>query len=220
MAETWDQTTFNKYYYAVDRSSGTPEAVGYGRRWIGLYGTGTFTLRRDRLIAHFGLTPASRILVGGAALGFLVEEFHNAGYLNCWGIDDSPLISTGHPDISPTVILINERVQPGGRIKAILRQETGDDIFDLVITEDVLTCLTDAEIVSEQILFACDGVVAPGGHVVHLVTPLDNPVAQMKHPLLNWKTLPEWRAYLDAQGATSHIVGNISGASYLPETLP
>ena len=80
--------------------------------------------------------------------------------------------------------------------------------------------MTDAEIVNEQILFACDGVVAPGGHIVHLVSPLQNPVAQMKNPLLNWKTLPEWRSYLDAQGATSHIVGNISGAEYLPETLP
>lgn len=202
MAETWDETTFNKYYGKPLDNNGW--LAGYSRESRSM---GTFTGRRDRLIAFFGIQPAHRILVGGAALGFLVESFHAAGYANCWGIDDSPYATAGHPDVANGVVLISERVQPGGRIKAILRQETGDDVFDFVITEDVLTCLTDAEIVSEQILFACDGVMPPGGgNVIHLVTHKRHDSQPARYPEINWKTVQEWKDWLIAQGYGHHYV--------------
>jgi hypothetical protein len=212
----WDETTFGRFYTTrADDGS----VVTYSRKFFeGRNGANfsTFRSRRDALVARYGLTPASRVLVGGAALGFLVEQFHLAGYPNVWGLDDSPLISgPGQGDIADGVILIDDRVQPGGAIRAKLRNITGDDEFDLVVTEDMLTCLTDAEILSEQVLFGCDATTAPGGAVCHIVTVKTSDAQPIKHPDLNWKTLAEWRAWLDAEGYTAHEVADAACGEFL-----
>lgn len=216
MAEVWDETTFGKYYYGpVSGGTDNDFRAGFTREffrlcWEGEEPDGTltwFNRRRDALISQYGITPADRILIGGAALGFLIQSFHAAGYTNCWGIDDSPLITQGHPDVVDGVILISERVQPGGRIKNILRQQTGDDVFDFIITEDVLPCMTDAEILSEQILTACDAIKTDANSkVIHIVTEKQNDLQHARHPLINWKYMQEWRDFLDTNGFTGHFV--------------
>lgn len=79
--------------------------------------------------------------------------------------------------------------------------------LDEIITEEVINSIGDAEA-----LGLCDQLAAlskeKGGRVVHILSPLMPEMfnAGNQSPGLNWKLYSQWRAFLDANGFTDHLV--------------
>lgn len=114
-----------------------------------------------------------RFLVGGAGRGDLVQIIRSDGFPNCWGIDSSSLLGSGRYTVSGGIVYVDRPMQGGGGTLAKLRQITGDDEFEWVISEDLVSCYdpTDPDLTS--ILDAAETVLRPGeplSRIVHLVS--------------------------------------------------
>lgn len=143
----------------------------------------------------FSFAPADRILIVGCGAGYSIEGFRMLGFPNTWGLDYSSVLeaSTGiiTPGIESQIAWVN--VAAGGQAKARLRNVTGDDIFDWVISEDVLPCYdTGAEM--DGLLDAAESVLTGSdlSQIIHMVTPLlpDN----TQDPDFLWLSLDDWKA--------------------------
>lgn len=205
--ETWDEATFQGYYSVRDSRRGSPtqgQYFTYGREYATLAqtpesdGIEFYDTRWSRIVSAFGVQPADRVLVVGAGFGFLIEAAKDAGFANVWGIDNSPYVAANRgAETRGDVVLVEDDVRGGGRIKAALRQATGDDVFDWVITEDVVACYSDADVVAfaphlERLLAGSDPA-----RVVH-VTTVTRPESPPRPAGLTWHTLAEWAALVPA----------------------
>lgn len=154
------------------------------------YGNRSFTVRQN--------IAGAVILVAGCGFGYLVDQLVTDGR-NVWGLDASAYaISEGQarlPAIANrlrlgSVLLDADLV--AARQAAGLRT-TGNpgqrQLFDLCITEDLLPCLTDAEIATALPLLRTHAT-----RVAHIVTPLDPTTTQA--PEMNWKTFAQWDALI------------------------
>jgi hypothetical protein len=110
-------------------------------------------------------------------------------------------LDDGGPRTRGVTIAKNALDNPGKRnqLRALF---TGNQV-DWIVTEDLLTCMSDGVITSA--LSDWDALGATQG-IVHLLTPryVNNPGVGGQDPGYNWKTLNEWRTFLDAAGFPSH----------------
>lgn len=134
-----------------------------------------------------------KVAVWGCGFGYLVELLVAEGY-DAFGFDASAYaINRGKvliPSISTRLFVRNALVSgdmtPARRDAGL----PGAQRFPLLVTEDMLTCLTDAEI--STALANLRGISS--ANLLHIVTLLD-PTAG-RDPRINWKTLDQWRALL------------------------
>lgn len=168
------------------------EVVTYGRDYYNQVGS-PFPQRWSNLVRDLGIVPADRVLVAGCGFGFLIEAAHDAGFANVWGVDSSPFVETRQgTETRGDVTLVADDIRGGGRVRAALRQATGDDEFAWVISEDVLTSYDPATEPTEidGLLNAAETVLAPGVDASHCVHMVSIPV---RPPFTNL-TLSEWVA--------------------------
>lgn len=196
-----DGTAWHAYYQGSDGTT------GYGQR---LNRDAIFGRRFRALTANFPIQPADRILVVGCAFGYLIERFHDNGYPNCWGIDSSADIAARRgTEARGSVLWVKDTMSGVGRVKNALRALTGDDVFDWVITEELLESYTDAEITT--LLNVCEGALTPGtpqSHIIHIVAAAASyPVPSWQWFPGNWKTLADWNAMRPAHSWTGPTDG-------------
>jgi SAM-dependent methyltransferase len=207
---TWDEAAWNQHYKCRIRDPADPQfgqTLGYTRKSMGRFvnpytdDLDLYEGRWTRLKASFpGMDPADRFLVAGCGFGFLIEVAHDDGYPNVWGIDSSPYISNNRAtEARGDVLLVEDDIRGGGRVRTALRNLTGDDTFDWVISEDVLTCY-DVGTDMDQMLNAAETALAKGrplNNVIHMVTesPLQLPFTGL--------TLEEWDAIRPAHSWVS-----------------
>lgn len=119
-----------------------------------------------------GITSTDRVLIGGAGRGELVQAAHLAGFPLCWGIDGSSILGNGRFTLANGVLMVDRPMQGGGGTLARLRSVTGDDEFDWVITEDVVSCYDPTDPELAQILAACETVLTGTdlSRIVHIVS--------------------------------------------------
>lgn len=92
-----------------------------------------------RLTQVLGITPSDRVLVGGCGFGYLMAAARAAGYPLTWGLDSSTWIDGNGPtEAIDSTLWVRGDFRGGGAVRNALRQLTGDDQFDWVITESVL----------------------------------------------------------------------------------
>lgn len=205
--DNWTDAEWRHFYKIRDGRPGSPtlgqRLQGYGREYYRILNYSdtdhlkSFRRRWANLIASFpGIQPNDRVLVVGAAFGFLIEAAKEAGYPNVWGLDNSPDVEARKGvEAAPGIIIVNADVRGiGGQVRNTLRQLTGDDQFDWVITEDMASCYSDAEVQSmapllENLLFAG----RPASNVIHVTSCLREGETR-SDLLLTWHTLAEWRA--------------------------
>jgi len=133
---------------------------------------------------------ASRVLIAGCGYGYLVDELRKSG-VGAWGCDIAPWATgqaaqvlgqnaqfVGQGDITSAASMATVKSQAGLR---------NNQRFDVTVTEDVLTVLTEAEITA-----ALQAVRGISSTVLHMVTP-GVPNAE-HHPDLNWKSIAAWRS--------------------------
>lgn len=205
MAEpTWDLSTFSRYYVAWDRRPGSPtngQGFTYGREWAKLAavsespGIEFYDARWAMIASQFGIsTTTDRILIVGCGLGFLIEAAKAAGFPNTYGLDNSAYLEGLTGDIDPASIIVWADIRGGGSVRAQLRNQTGDDEFQWIITEDVVACYDDADILG--LVGAAEAVLAPGtptSHIIHCTT-VGDAAQHPGEPNLNWKSIDAWAA--------------------------
>ena len=199
MAADWDNATLWTALYRNQDNDGT--FIGYGRRYAEIQDgnrsnteLGVFIARWQALVNEFGILTTDRILIAGCAYGFLIEIANDAGFANVWGIDNSTHIANNRGvESRGDVLFVEDDIRGGGRVKAALRSLTGDDIFDWVISEDVVPGYSVIEL--PPLLDAAEAVLDPGkldSNIVHLMTILVP--GKSGDSSQTWLTLAEWNA--------------------------
>ncbi|NND36537.1 MAG: hypothetical protein HKN81_05310 [Gammaproteobacteria bacterium] len=180
------------YSWAVDGSGNGVDTSMYAARWA--------------QVQALGVAASDRIIVGGAGTGYLVAAAHDAGFPNCWGIDASTQLTDtpGRFQIANGVLLVDRPMQGGGGTLARLRQLTGDDEFQWVVTEDLLTCYDPSDPDVADIFAACETVLAAGEpltQIVHLVScdwdPAFIAAPGFSQSLAQWQALAPAHTWLE-----------------------
>lgn len=156
----------------------------------------TIQSRINALKGHFAPNN-QKTAIWGSGWGWLVSMAVAAGY-DAYGFDASQYAvdksKTLYPTIASRFFLRNCTVSAdvnASRSDAGLR---GQNRFALLITEDLLECLTDQEIAITVPLLrnVCSA------NLGHIVTPID-PWSQehgSADPRINWKTYDQWKILL------------------------
>lgn len=133
-----------------------------------------------------GRVSSGKILIAGCGYGYLVKRFVALG-LDAWGCDASDWCVTQGSSVAPGRIVkadITNRTQLASVLTAAgLRS---NQRFAAIVTEDVLTCLTDAEITA-----ALTELRRISSVLFHIVTAVE--VEAQRNPAFNWKTPLEWK---------------------------
>ena len=193
MAIVWDKALYDEAYEShsgkhFDRSALFP----------------VFEKRAARLIEVLGLEATHRVVIFGCGFDWTGEALRAAG-IDSVGSDTSPWIQGAHgTDVewSSDKKPLNEGGAGNGSRQAIRREFVGNNDPTHVLSEDILTSLSDAEIAA---LTEWDGFT--GAVVAHIVTPLEPSYAaqvQAERPLWNWKTRDDWRVFFNSIGLSHH----------------
>lgn len=148
-----------------------------------------FFAKRARLIKQ--RWGPSTVLVVGCGWGYLVDELRKVG-IDAWGVDLSDYaLRKAHaelPDVFPYIH------KADGRVPQQL-QRVGPGIWDLVVTEDVLTVSSNEQEV-DRFITAARSVARD--HAVHILTCWydfhSDDKKNRRDSRVMWKTPDEWAA--------------------------
>lgn len=218
MAVVWDKALYDLAYVVDAEPEGHPNTregikLHYNRGVM----FQTMLLRAQMFVEHLALTQADRIIVVGCGFGWTVEALQGMG-LTVVGCDISGYIqgnksTDDHDEVDAAVRSVGldpttgEGLEKATRLKRGVRATTvvlnensssnasrnrvktalGSDPT-IIITEEVVTSLTDTECVALQTNL---DRYAPGVRVCHFLTELANPNPPFN---LNSKTAEAWKA--------------------------
>lgn len=214
--DNWTQATWEAFYRVRKKHGGAvhePDGgwvFGYGKNYLTAGDPGRDHLMRFRdrwsaLVSNFGIQPTERVLVVGCAFGYLMDAANDAGHSLIWGIDNSPYVASakGIEASGNQVIVENDIRGLGGQMRQVFRNLTGDDVFDWVITEDVVACyrVDDSEGANQNVLNLApllETLLPPGvsaSHIIHITSvALESGVGG--DSAFTWLTLAEWKALI------------------------
>lgn len=116
--------------------------------------------------------------------------------------------------------ILDQELRTRGSRNAVLNKFEADfpnASIRFIISEELLNSITDAE-ADLVASYMHDGASEWGSTVVHMLSPLQTGKTQA--PELNWKTYAGWRAWLDANGYSSHLILPTVTASGQGMTFP
>jgi len=125
-----------------------------------------FEIRAQRIVEHFNLSAGSRVLVGGCAFGFLMEELQKLGMV-VYGFDNSPYIQQlAKAPNNPMKVQfpIYNIDMTSTKFVQDIRTATGHSTFDCIVTEDVLPSFDTFS----QIISNCNSVSQKVFHIIDL----------------------------------------------------
>lgn len=177
MAVVWTKALFDLAYDFGAEPDGHPNTREEIRLHYERAALWPDMVRRAGFFAqHFGLTSTSRVLLVGAGFGWTVEALGNLG-VRAIGTDTSPYVQANkEADVMNEDSMTNAS---RNRVKSALGGVT------LVITEDVMTSLNDAECLALRAQLAKFN--AP---LCHFVTEFANPSPPFN---FNSKSLADWK---------------------------
>ena len=184
--------------------------------------TANYLVQRATTIRGRFATLTTPILVAGCGVGTLVKLLKDLGYTNVWGNDASTeLINYGktlYPDIASRLLVANCLNNSGNALPSMtgVRRAaglTGNNRFTVLITDDVLTVMSNAEVTT-----ALPILRATGSTLIHVLWPKIADNVPPQDPSLNWKTVPtEWQATIgNGEWVMDAITGVIYGANGAP----
>ena len=166
-----------------------------------------FQTRVDALKGRFAPNN-QKLAIWGCAFGYLVALAVAAGY-DAYGFDASAYAITRGKALQPAAI--GARLfQRSALVAADVTQSrrdaglTGNQRYALLVTEDMLTCLTDAEIQTALPLLrgACSA------NLGHMLTSLDL-AGSNPDPRINWKATAAWKTLLSPP---DQVISSVDGS--------
>jgi hypothetical protein len=149
-----------------------------------------------------------KLAIWGCAFGYLVALAVQVGY-DAYGFDASAYAITRGKAVQ-SVAISARLFQRDATLSTDVTQSrrdaglTGNQRFALLMTEDMLTCLTDAEIQTALPLLrgACSA------NLGHMLTALE--LAGINNdPRVNWKTTAAWKAIVSPPDQLLDVFGNV-----------
>jgi 2-polyprenyl-3-methyl-5-hydroxy-6-metoxy-1,4-benzoquinol methylase len=125
-----------------------------------------FEIRAQHIVQHFNLSVGSRVLVGGCAFGFLMEELQKLGMV-VYGFDNSPYIqqlSKAPNNPMKVQFPIHNIDIASTKFVQEIQKATGHTSFDCIVTEDVLSSFNEFT----QIIQNCNAVSTRVAHIIDL----------------------------------------------------
>lgn len=138
-----------------------------------------------------------KLAVWGCGLGYFVDDLVTLGY-DAFGFDlEATAIADGQVEMPQIAARLFVRDCTVAADVDAARGDAGihgNKSFDLMVTEDLLTCLTDEEIAVALPLLRGTSQA----NLLHIITPAQDVAANQAKadPRLNWKTRAEWLALL------------------------
>lgn len=197
MAITWDKTLYDAAYESSSRG-----VVKHYERSEIFQGS----QRRAALLVNvLGLDATDRVVIFGCGFGWLDEALRALG-IDAVGADTSSYIqgawADGTGETGSDKKPLNENGGNGGSRQQIRKEFAGNNDPTHVISEDVLTSLSDAEILNlVQWDSFTDAAIA---HITHTIEDDPHGQAMAEFPLWNWKSMSEWRVFFDGAGLSHH----------------
>ena len=217
MATTWDKSLFDLAYEFNAEPMGHPNTRPGIRLHYNRYVMFPEMLKRARFfIEHFNLTVADRVLIVGCGFGWTVEALQSLG-IETIGTDVSDYIfdtkdQSEDADIADAIAAVGLNPTEGeglvhfNRLRSaqrtsgtVLKEDSASNRSrnvvkralssdpTLIITEDLVTSLSDAE--CAQVQGFIENYAPP--RICHFVTEFANPDAPF---FFNSKSLAEWKA--------------------------
>lgn len=179
------QADYNEQYY-----NGGGNIGGYTLYSATTYSSETAEQLATKFLEKSGLLginlAGKKVLVTGCAYGFLCQYLISLG-VQAYGMDFSAYALTRVPnEINGKVILGDARLEADFiRAKTMAGLTRANDKFDLIIDEDMICCLTDAEAVTFRAL-----AMKYSNMFIHLIDVAPNLVNWYNfHTIAGWKTL-------------------------------
>lgn len=209
--KTWDtKADFDgAYQLIVNRDGIRPdlgETLEYGNYERPLIGPGTpndtVTPVWDAILAHFSWPTTTSILIVGAGFGWSMEYLISLGYSDVYAQDTSAWIQAekgnvnprdGQPNSTAPGRIHGNGLNNAGQRRQLVR-ETLDREYDVIVSERVMSSLSDAEAAQASGWVHENDILQPGGVVVHI--EVDSTGAG--DPGYNWHTLDDWKALIPA----------------------
>lgn len=139
-----------------------------------------------KALESVGMAKGEKICLVGGGFGWVTEDFITAGYARARCADSSSWIHADKVHHAAIPIINADIITAAGQValKTAFNLQAGEKL-DWVITEDVLPCLNDAEVIA--FVIACRKM---GAKVAHWLTPKLGPSQDAR---LNWKSIVEWK---------------------------
>jgi cyclopropane fatty-acyl-phospholipid synthase-like methyltransferase len=164
--------------------------------------------------------PASQVLVVGCGFGWIIETIVDTfNHNRIWGTEVSPWIqaekaTNARPDIAPLILDI-DILAADARTQLRTAGAGQQGRFDWIISEQAVEGIPAVDL--PTFLDACDGLLRPGGNVVHVVaTEITPPGPDDVHDRtldLRWQSHAAWIAerpahlWLDVHGEGGWVMG-------------
>lgn len=153
-----------------------------------------FQTRLDELKQRFAPT-GQKLLIVGCGYGYLVDDAVTAGY-DAWGVDASAYAINKGKTLLPAIAnrlivadaLVGAQLDAAATTAGLKRNVK----WPLLVTEDVLTVMSDAEVQT----CLTNTRARCSTNLLHFVIPGDPQTEPSCDPRINWKTIDAWRAVL------------------------
>ncbi len=127
----------------------------------------------------------AKVLVVGCAYGYLVKHLVSLG-VDAYGMDISPYAISQAPQADRVFVGDAKSEASFDEAKTLAGLTKNNDKFDLIVDEDMICCLTDAEAIT-----FCDLGTSYSNMFYHLVDPTPHLIQWY-----NWKTIADWKALI------------------------
>ncbi len=158
------------------------------------------------IIRELSLDGTHRIVIFGCGFGWLDEAMRTQG-IDAIGTDTSPHIqnawTSGTGETGSSKKPLNQNGGNNGSRNKIRQEFAGNNDPTHVISENVLTSLSDAEITD---LAQWDSFT--GAAIIHLTSVFEKQIQKDQFPAWNWKTGAEWRTFFNGLGLSHHRIFN------------
>ena len=158
----------------------------------------------DNILAFFGWPTTHNIAIVGGGFGWSMEYIDSLGYVESYVNETSLYILSVLTDINSRDgiphsllsgrVLSQDLLRNAGRSQFRNQTIGPQSRYDVIVTERVLTSLTDQEAIDLSAALHESTLLASGGTVLHIDTPLRDPETQDQD--FNWKPMSEWAALL------------------------
>ena len=164
-----------------------------------------FERRAVLLIQALGLDNTHRVVIFGTGFGW-TDEALRALDIDAVGADVSPHVQmdweVGQGPTGSNKKPLNHHGLNNGSRNIIRREFAGNNNPTHVISEDILTGLSDAEVI--DLAGWDDFTDAMICHITHTNEDSPDGQAQTEWPLWNWKSEVEWRTLFNTNGMGHH----------------